>query len=1154
MIDKRRKHITRLPSCFFIPIYFFFTLSFFFCVSLNAQHYSIQISTITDRHGTPPSATFAIVEDKSGFIWFGTIDGLYRFDGFNYKIFRNDPERKNTLSNNTIRDMKVDDKGIIWIATQGGGLDAFNPETETFTNYEHTGENENEISGNSLWSVMIDKDQDIWIGVSGKGIDKINRTNGLITHYKIRSDKSDIGQEQTVRSLLEDEEGNIWVGISNSGVSRISQLTGEVKEYFHEWGDEINLSNNQPYDIYLGHDNNLWITTFGGGINILNRSTEKFNHIRYKDIDNSLISDLTYAITERKPREYWIATEYGISVYNANTETFKNYQQSSCGGSTISENRIRTIFVDSKGIVWAGTESGVECFVTQNNFLSYTNYFTPGEESNKGIVKAIAADENQLWIGLIDNGLVRYSFKSEKYFRYFSSSEISGSLTGNNINCILIDRSKNVWLSDWNTGLMKYNPSADNFKQISNAYNEQNRLSDNRVQRILEGRKGILWIGTESGLNRYDIKADKFTSFYHNPDDSNSLSSNSIQSQAMVFDNDSNLWLGTWSFGLNKMEFINSERTKANFKHFSHNPYNANSLSNNNVISLLYDNDILWIGTFGSGLCKFEIENKKFTTYNTENGLPNNIVFAIQKDKNGNLWLSTDYGISMFNPRDESFQNYTQQDGLQDNHFFWGAAYTAPNGIIYFGGINGVNSFIPETVTPDTTPAKPVLVDIKLFNKVIETERFNETKDEVRFYYDENFISFEFAALNYSEPDMNGYRYMLKGFDREWIESKGANLASYTNLPPGKYIFRLQVSNSDGFWNKEILDLHLIIIPPWWKTWIARILFLLIITSVVFGTYKLRINILTKQKQTLETEVKNRTLEIEQKNRTLSQQKEEITSKNNELSKQKDELFNRNEKLKTTLVKLENTQNALIESEKLASLGILTAGVAHEINNPLNFISVSIENIKSALEDFNHLPCNIDAEKMIELNSLIDHSETGVQRISQIISGLKSFISNNDDALEVVHPEDIIKSATTVLEHKIPKYIQFNYHFEKTPPIKARKFRLSQVFINIIDNALDSINSKEEHKNEAIDISIKQKTYQGLDCILFQVANSGPEISEEITKKIFDPFFTTKEPNKGTGLGLYITYSIISEHKGYIYVQNEEGKVVFYIFVPIHSI
>ncbi|NJO90972.1 MAG: hypothetical protein HC831_19925, partial [Chloroflexia bacterium] len=275
---------------------------------LTGQYYQMQISTVTDEAGNVPSATFAIVEDLQGFIWFGTIDGLYRYDGFNYKIFRNQGGGSNSLSNNTIRGLAVDKNGIIWIATQGGGVDAFDPVSEKFINYRYTGKMSNEIRGNFVWSIIVDSNNDVWLGVSGIGVDKIKQSSGKIEHYNLLENEAGFNQENDVRCLLEDKRGNIWAGVSNQGLSCINIITGKVKNYFADYKNTGKLSNDMPYDLLLTSENVIWTATFGGGINIFNEDSETFTYIRSADKEIPLITDLTYSIIERVPGEYWIAT------------------------------------------------------------------------------------------------------------------------------------------------------------------------------------------------------------------------------------------------------------------------------------------------------------------------------------------------------------------------------------------------------------------------------------------------------------------------------------------------------------------------------------------------------------------------------------------------------------------------------------------------------------------------------------------------------------------------------------------------------------------------------------------------------------------------------------------------------------------------------
>lgn len=1117
------------------------------------QTYESQIVKITDEQGASPSATFAITEDSIGFIWFGTVDGLYRYDGYNFKIFRNDPKNPNSLSNNTIRSLTLDINGKLWIGTQGGGLDCFDILSETFTNYNHTGQQENEISGNSIWSVMVDRNGNVWSGVSGKGVDRLDIKSKKFTHYDPLTKNYHLNQGQTIRELVEDENGFIWIGLPDEGFSVLDPVTGNIRQFEHDYNNNSGLTNNSVYHLHLGSDGNLWVSTFGGGVNIFDRKEQTFKFLRDKNTNQSLVSDLVYCIKERVPGEYWIATEYGITMYFADDDRYEHYQQSNAVKVGLNENRIREIFIDSRGIVWAGTESGVEKFALQSQFETIRFQGTGFGTFNEGIVRAILEDhKGDLWVGLIDNGLIRYSPQTLDYKHYEYQEGSRFGLPDNNINSIIEDSDHNIWLGGWNVGLIKYDKKNDEFLNVANSWIDSTTLSDNRIQLIYEEKPGIFWIGTENGLNRYDANKNEYQYFSHEEENDNTLSGNSIQSEAFVFDKEGNLWIGTWSFGLNKIEFNSSNKKHYSIKKWRHNPENRNSLSNDNVISLHIDkNGIVWIGTFGGGLCRLDPKTNEFRNYNTDYGLPNNVIFSIKEDKNENLWLSTDHGISMFNPKEILFQNYTKSDGLQDNHFFWGAAHQTKSGEIYFGGINGITRFIPEEVKPDSSIAIPVIVDIKLFNKTLPIEGSLTNLEKIKLAYDENFLSFEFAALNYKEPEKNNYRYMLEGFDKTWIDNVNRRSASYTNLSPGDYTFKLRVSNSDGVWSPNNRELKIKITAPWWKTGLARIGFFIILIVLAYSIYILRFRILSARNKKLEELVNARTHKIEEQKKLLETQTEEISMQNQELNRQKVRLSDNNNTLKQTLDKLEQAQRALVNSEKMASLGVLTAGVAHEINNPLNFIAVSVENIKSELQELEKQKTNIAQNIFDDFYSMLSHTETGIERILIISENLRSYMHKEKDLGEPLFIDAIIFSSVKIISTKIPNDINIKYDLTEVPKVIGHKYPLSQVIINIIENAIDAINEKPDKKEEQITIHTSIEGHNGSDFVCVTISNTGPSIPDKVAQKLFEPFFTTKQPNKGTGLGLYLSYNIIKEHNGYLTVDNINKKVNFRIFLPI---
>jgi signal transduction histidine kinase/ligand-binding sensor domain-containing protein len=1134
---------------------FLFALWLVSAFPLFPQFYEARIAKVIDETGSAPSATFAIVEDDRGFIWFGTIDGLYRYDGYNFKIFRyrkNDPA---SLSSNTIRALAIDNSQHIWIGTQGGGLSCFDQNTELFTNYIHTGKRPGEISGNDVWAISIDREENIWVGVSGRGIDKLNRSTGSFIHFDLITGFIQSQNELVIRSLYADEEGVIWIGTAGSGLLKLDSETGKVTSFTHSSENPSSLGGNLVFDLIRDRNKRLWVCSYGGGLNLLNDSKGTFK--RYNHDENnvhSLVSDLTYGIYEKDTGEFWIATEYGLSVMDASTGDFTHYVHNEANRNSISENRLRTVFIDRNNIVWLGSESGVDKIVYQEKFLLYKNI--PGNSNSlpKGIVRAILDDnEGNLYIGLIDNGMVKYNFLSGTYTCYRHDPSNPYSLRSNHVNAIFRDSRGILWVGEWDTGLHQFDPVSERFiPVISSSSKGEHRLRDNRIQVIREAAPGILWLGTENGITRFNSVTRECFHYAHNPGDSNSLSGNSIQSNAFIIEPTGNLWVGTWADGLNHIVFNDSRQQHADFKIWKNIPGNFNSLNNNNVIALHFDTrGILWIGTFGGGLNRFDPRTETFKNYTTENGLPNNVIFSILEDEENNLWLSTDNGLSRFNVAQETFENFYETDGLQSNHFFWGSSYNSSNGKLYFGGINGLNSFLPSDNKTIKRRLSPVLVNLKKFNDPVILKQAHHNLTSIILPYHENFLTFEFTALDFIDPNRNQYKYYLEGFDKNWHVSGNRRFATYTNLSPGKYVFRLKASGSGNLWSPDELEIKVRIRPPWWRTWWAQTIFILLLLGSVLAFYFIRIGLLQKQKKKLTEQVKIRTAEIEHKNVQLEKQQQEITSQNLRLNKQKDELFEKNKQLQKTLSELEIAQKALIESEKMASLGILSAGVAHEINNPLNFIALSIENIKHRLSELNTVSDCINEDELNKLKELLAYSESGVERISTIVSSLRSYVYSGDQQFQPADIKDIINAAITIIHSKIPSHIIMEYSPLDLPEVNCRPNQLTQVIINIIDNAIDSINEKTERARDKIAISTYSQTSGGIDYVVIEIANTGPPIPEKVMKHLFDPFFTTKSPNKGTGLGLYISYNIVKDHQGRLEAVNQADQVVFSIFVPI---
>lgn len=1131
---------------------------------IYSQDYQIQITKVVDKAGKPPSSTFAFVEDKHGFIWFGTTYGLYRFDGFNYKIFRHVPTNKNSLSNNNIWDMAIDKKGQLWIATEGGGLDVFNPEDESFINYSHTGKSKNEIGGNSVWSVLIDRKENVWIGVSGFGLNHINTSTGKISFFSLYKDGSKLAQDKNVYSLLEDREGNIWAGFTQGGITKINPETKSIKRYYFTPGESENISNNMVYDLYMDIKGQIWAATIGSGVLKYDKETDGFIQANVFSGKNSSISPLCRSIDERVHEEFWVATEQGLGIFNIKTGFSRNLHQNECKSGTLKDNRLRKIFVDSKGIIWIGTESGVEKCIVQSNFKTI-DFFSGENQSGSAIINSIAEREEYLWVGFINHGLFKYSFKTGEIKKYKNIYNPKDNVTSN-INAVFNDSRNNLWVTDWYSGLAKYNPKEDKFINIANADWPDSKISDNRLKSIIEGRQGNLWIASEGGLIKYNSNTENLIYFRNNPEDINSLSSNSIQAKALTFDKDSNLWVGTWSFGLNKMVFTDNERTSAKITRWLHQPENPNTIPSNNVIALYADNEVLWIGTFGGGLSKFSPETNQFVSYKMEDGLPSNIIFAIYPDDKGNLWLSTDNGISMFNVETKTFTNYTTSDGLQGKHFFWGAGFKNKKGEIFFGGTNGLNYFNPERILNDTTHFAPRIVDIKLFGKSIEHGKYNTKLNEVHFNYNENFVSFEFSGLDYSAPEKSFFKYKLEGFDKEWINNRHSNIASYTNIPPGQYYFKILVTKNNSSSSLSI-PLTVIITPPWWQTLWARLLFSVFFIAILFSVYKMRINSLKKQRSLLEEQVQRRTLEVRNKNAELQDKYEEIVSQEDEIRKQANKLHILSEKLKDSNLNLSNKvkertielEKALLKAEDAQKLiSSFLSNLSHEIRTPLNAIMgfsqlmviSNIDEIKKNRYD-SYIEKNVDS-LLTQIENIMDVSKLHTDQYELIN---ESFELNNV-FLEVYNSKKTSQKITN-------EDIQLKHIPAGGMRLISDMWAFKSIVENLIDNSIKYTEKGliefgyelSSNFSNNVDYIVKKG---GKNTLTIFVKDTGIGIPDELQEVVFDAFRKIETKDKlyrGTGIGLALVKNLCNKLNGIIKLESTEGEGTnIYISFPVEMI
>ncbi|MCF8242000.1 MAG: hypothetical protein K9J16_11485 [Melioribacteraceae bacterium] len=850
-----------IPKHFLIIIIFTFLILPVF-TSISAQSNEITFEHLTPEMGLSQANVHCILQDNKGFLWFGTEDGLNRFDGYRFVIFRHNEKDTTSISDNFIWTLFEDSNNDLWIGTSSGGLNKFDREKEIFIRYQFDPENPASLSHNDVRAIYEDSKNNLWIGTDNGGLNKFNFTTKKFIRYQRKEIDPTSINHNSIRAIVEDAEGFLWIGTNGGGLNRMNVKTGEFKHYLSIAKDKSSLSSNFVWSLYRDNKNNIWVGTDTGGLNKLNSSTEDFTHYLHQaDNQNSLVSANVTSIYQDALGLLWIGTEGGLSIFDIQKNKFTNVLNDPTRPSSLSKNFIRNILQDRSGIVWIGTVGGGinKYNRAKKEFIHYQHDPSNSNSLSNNMIRALFEDKNgYLWIGTLGGGLNRYD-KIKGQYIHFKKAANSPGISDNRITSIYEDSKGFLWVGTWGGGLNRLrNYSGDKTSVTFDYYffdeNNPASLPSNAVQAIYEDSHDNLWVGTESGLALLNRSQNEFVAFTHSVGDENSLSDNRIQSKSIYEDRAGNLWIGTWK-GLNRIEslkkFIPSDKSKIKFISYQRDD-DPNSLSDNRIISIYEDpssskeNVILWIGTVGGGLNKMSISNSglpaeqiEFKHYTEKDGLPNNAIYGILGDNRGNLWLSTNNGLSKFDLNNETFRNYNEGDGLQSNQFYWGASYGGESGQMFFGGINGITAFYPAELKDNQHVPEVYITDLQLFNKSLPISDESPLKksiletDEINLSYDDYVITFEFVALDYTVPKKNEYAYMLEGYDMDWIPAGNRRYVTYSGVGAGEYVFKVRGSNNDGVWNREGTEIKLNILPPYWMMWWFILLVFLTIAGLI---------------------------------------------------------------------------------------------------------------------------------------------------------------------------------------------------------------------------------------------------------------------------------------------------------------------------------
>lgn len=854
-----------------MPVRFFcFLLAGLWIVpSAQAQQQNTRFTYLTTNQGLSQNNVTCIVQDKKGFMWFGTRDGLNKYDGYTYTLYRNDPLKSTSLSHSYVHSLFEDKQGRLWVGTDDGGLSLFDAKTETFTNYKHIPGLENSLGHNKVMAIAQDAHGYLWVGTSGGGLDRFDTQQKTFTHFSHQAANTGSLSHNQVSSVFIDRAGVVWVGTQGGGLNRLDQKTNSFTHYIHNPNDQHSLSQNYVTSCFEDSQGRFWVAT-DNGLNRFDRDQEVFTHFQQTtDLPAQLSHSDVKALAEDKDHNLWIGTQNGgITLLNPDG-TFSYYPYQVDNNRGLNSGSIYSIYRDRTGTMWVGTFSGgvnkLDSPPLKFKLYQRTRINT-NRLSNNNILAVWEDYRGDLWLGT-DGGGINVLTKGQSVFRaYQDTSRFAASISTNFVLTIYEDRAKRIWTGNFKGGLTLFN-------RAKNAFEPKGNFSPLSISAILEARNRIMWLGTfEEGLIRYDQATGETTKYHPNAAQAGKLNYPTITS--LWEDSLGNIWMGTDGGGINVFYPATNK-----FTQFIHKDSNLKTLSSNQV-NILFESSTgqLWIGT-NAGLNRFNPTTQTFMAYRQQDGLANEVIQGILEDKHGTLWLSTNKGLSSFNPKTYSTHNFDANDGLQESSFNRMSCYKSLSGQLFFGGLGGLNSFFPDSLHYNSFIPPVYITDFQLFNKSVYMhdaqsvlhKPISETRD-ISLSYHQSVLSFEFAALNYIVSTNNQYAYKLEGFDRDWIQAGTKRTATYTNLDPGDYVFRVRASNNDGIWNQTGTFVNLHIIPPVWQTDWFKSLALLLLLGSLYIVYRLRVSHIKAQQVSLQNQVRARSIEILQQKQELEAQ------------------------------------------------------------------------------------------------------------------------------------------------------------------------------------------------------------------------------------------------------------------------------------------
>lgn len=835
-------------------------------------HTNIRFEHLSLEQGLSQEAVLSIYQDSTGYMWFGTQEGLNRYDGYQFDVFNTEFARPSSLSSDWVFAITEDAQGNLWVGTDGGGLNRFRQGTRDFVHYTHDPQNRRSVSNDVIRALLPDSKGRLWVGTDN-GLNRYHPEEDNFSLVKLAPlPVSELNNRLKIRAIAEDAQGILWIGTDGSGLFSFNPEDGNVRHYYAGSDDGL-LNTNRIFSILADSQGRIWLGSYDKGLTIISPDRDT---ARYFDADDSDVvtvsSSQIRGIFEDQQGAVWLATDNGLDQWNESLQDFIHIGHSPQDPYSLSTNKLTTLYQDRGGVLWIGSYGGINKW---NTATAAFDHYRVQKQSQYSLsdsgVNAFAQDSSgDIWIGTY-GGLDNVSMKDGQITHFTADETTDNSLTENRVMSLYADGREKLWIGTRASGMSRLDIASGEFTHFQHSPENRNSISANAVTKITGAGNNSLWIGTwGGGLNHFDPTTGQFRHFMHDENNPDSISSNRILE--VIQDGNQLLWVGTWGGGISlfdeKMNLIKVLKLDSS----------PDSLSENKIWSILEDSQRnIWVGTQGGGISLLTVQNRelnnyRFTRISRSNGLPSNVVYGLLEDGQGMIWASSNRGISKINPVDLSVTNLNASHGLQGNEFNSGAYFKGQDGRMYFGGVNGATAFYPEKIRPNAHPPPVVLTKyLKLNQRSPLSDKLNSL-EQLQIEYTDYLIAFEFAGLDYAAPEKNRYAYKLEGFDREWLRSDKLRRATYTNLPDGDYVFRVRAANNDFVWNDTGAKIHLKVLPPPWKTWWAYSLYGVLIAislALIIWGYVNKLNRARHYQEELQEEVDKRTKELTELNDQL---------------------------------------------------------------------------------------------------------------------------------------------------------------------------------------------------------------------------------------------------------------------------------------------